>query len=86
MSARAAIEKSGAKARRGDRREHILLNTPVTDVTVADKQVVVTVRDGKTFTADDAILSVPPPVWSKINFDPAFPVALRHKWRAPSNI
>ena len=57
--------------------EHILLNTPVTDVTVADKQVVVTVRDGKTFTADDAILSVPPPVWSKINFDPAFPAALR---------
>ena len=51
--------------------ERILLSTPASSVTIKDDQVVVTGSDGKTFTADDAILAVPPSVWSKIKFDPA---------------
>ena len=57
--------------------ESILLNTPASSVTIKDNQVVVTGSDGKTFTADDAILTVPPSVWSNIKFDPALPEALR---------
>ena len=57
--------------------DHILLNTPVSSVAIDDKQVVVTGPEGKTFTADDVILTVPPSVWSNIKFDPALPEALR---------
>ena len=57
--------------------ERIVLSTPASSVTIKDDQVVVTVSDGKTFTADDAILAVPPSVWSKIKFDPPLPEALR---------
>jgi monoamine oxidase len=57
--------------------DRILLNTPASSVAIKDNQVVVTGSDGKTFTADDAILTVPPSVWSNIKFDPALPEALR---------
>ena len=56
--------------------QRILLNTPASSVTIKDNQVVVTGPDGKSFTADDAILTVPPSVWSSIKFDPALPEAL----------
>jgi phytoene dehydrogenase-like protein len=57
--------------------ERILLNTPASSVTIQGNQVVVTSANGKTLTADDAILTVPPSVWSNIKFDPALPEALR---------
>ena len=57
--------------------ERILLSTPASSVTIKDDQVVVTGSDGKTFTADDAIMAVPPSVWSQIKFDPPLPEALR---------
>ncbi len=57
--------------------ESILRNTPASSVTINDNRVVVTGSDGRTFTADDAILAVPPSVWSNIKFDPALPEALR---------
>ena len=56
--------------------DRILLNAPASSVTIKDN-VVVTCSDGKTFTADDAILTVPPSVWSNIKFYPALPEALR---------
>jgi monoamine oxidase len=57
--------------------ERILLNTPASSVTIKDNQVAVTGSDGKSFTADDAILTVPPSMWNNIKFDPALPEALR---------
>jgi len=57
--------------------ERILLNAPASSVTIKDNQVIVTSSDGKAFTADNAILTVPPSVWSNIKFDPALPEALR---------
>ena len=57
--------------------ERILLNTPANSVTIKENQVVVTGANGNTLTADDAILAIPPSVWSNIKFDPALPEGLR---------
>ena len=57
--------------------ERILLNTPANSVTIKENQVVVTGANGKTLTADDAILAIPHSVWSNIKFDPALPEGLR---------
>ena len=57
--------------------ERILLNTPANSVTIKENQVVVTGANGKTLTADDAILAIPTTMWSNIKFDPALPEALR---------
>jgi monoamine oxidase len=57
--------------------ERILLNMPVSSVKIAGDRVTVTCADGKSFTADDAILSVPPSVWDQIGFDPPLPEVLR---------
>ena len=57
--------------------ERIFLNTPANSLTIKGDQVVVTGANGKTWTADDVILAVPPSVWSHIKFDPALPEALR---------
>ncbi|MGH6825782.1 flavin monoamine oxidase family protein [Methyloceanibacter sp.] len=57
--------------------ERILMGRPASSVTIKDDQVVVTGSDGKSFTGDDVILTVPPSVWSKIKFEPALPEALR---------
>jgi monoamine oxidase len=57
--------------------ERILLNTPVSEVTIAADRVVVTCADGRSLTADDAILTVPPSAWDQIEFDPPLPAVLR---------
>jgi monoamine oxidase len=57
--------------------ERILLNMPVREVKIAGDRVIVTCADGRSFTGDDAILSVPPSVWDQIKFDPPFPEVLR---------
>jgi monoamine oxidase len=46
-------------------------------VKIAGDSVTVSCADGRSFTADDAILSVPPSVWDQIRFDPSLPEALR---------
>jgi monoamine oxidase len=57
--------------------ERIHLNTPASVVKIAASRVVVGCADGRTFTADDAILTVPPSVWDDIKFDPPLPSMLR---------
>ena len=57
--------------------ERVLLNMPVREIKIAGDRVTVTCADGKTFSADDAILSVPPSVWDQIRFDPPLPEVLR---------
>ncbi len=57
--------------------ERILLNMPASAVTVEAERVVVTCTDGRTFTGDDVILTVPPSVWDNISFDPPLPELLR---------
>ncbi len=57
-------------------RERILLNSPVAALKIETDKVIVTCSDGRTFTADDAILSAPPSVWDGIRFDPALPDVL----------
>jgi len=53
--------------------ERIRLNAPVREVNIASDRVVVTVVDGRSFVADDVILTAPPSVWNAIRFDPALP-------------
>lgn len=56
--------------------DRVVLNLPVTDVAVRGNLVTVTCSDGRTLTADDVVLAVPPSVWSKIRFSPALPGSL----------
>jgi monoamine oxidase len=56
--------------------DRITLRTPVTAVRADERGVRVTLAGGRQLDADDAILTVPPSVWSKIAFDPALPAAL----------
>lgn len=46
------------------------LNSPVRAIRVRGDGVDVTTADGRTLEADDVVLTVPPSVWSKIEFDP----------------
>lgn len=57
--------------------ESVLLNAPVTELTLGSDKVIVRCADGRTFTADDVILTAPPSVWDNIRFDPALPEILR---------
>ena len=57
--------------------ERIFLNLPVNRIEIEQDRVVVTCGDGRTLTADDAILTVPPSVWDNITFDPPLPPVLR---------
>jgi len=58
-------------------RGRIVLNAPVATVKIEADRVTVSGRDGKTFTADDVILTAPPSVWDGIRFEPALPDTLR---------
>jgi monoamine oxidase len=53
--------------------ERILLNAPAREVTVTPDRGVVTLVDGRSFDADDVVLTAPPSVWKAIRFDPALP-------------
>lgn len=57
--------------------ERILLNLPASAVKIERDRVVVTCADGRNFTGDDVILTVPPSVWDTIKFDPPLPAMLR---------
>lgn len=58
-------------------RERIHLRSPAIEVKIGAEKVRVKCADGRSFTADDAILTVPPSVWDDIRFDPALPKVLR---------
>ena len=58
----------------GDRR--VLLSTPVTAISVDDRLARVRLADGRTFEAEDVIVTVPPSVWNRIAFDPPLPASL----------
>jgi monoamine oxidase len=57
--------------------ERIHLNTPASEVKVGADRVEILCTDGRTFGADDVILTVPPSVWDGIAFDPKLPELLR---------
>jgi monoamine oxidase len=57
--------------------ERILLNMPARTVTIGSDGVVVGCADGRTFTGDDIVLTIPPSVWDGIAFDPKLPEMLR---------
>lgn len=55
----------------------IHLDCPVTRITSSDDKITVRLHDGREFDFDDVILSVPPSVWSRIEFDPPLPKDLQ---------
>lgn len=56
---------------------HILLNSPVASVEMRERLAIVHTADGRTYEADDVILTVPPSVWGKIQFMPELPQDLK---------
>ncbi len=54
----------------------VLMRTIVRSVVVNDKQVRVTLADGKVLEADHVVLTAPPPTWNRIAIDPALPAGL----------
>ncbi|HKT78784.1 MAG TPA: FAD-dependent oxidoreductase [Vicinamibacterales bacterium] len=54
----------------------VLLSTAVTAITISDRTVSVKLSNGKTIEADDVVVTVPPPVWNRIGFDPPLPATL----------
>lgn len=57
--------------------ERIHLSTPASAVKIGADRVEIVCADGRTFTADDAILTVPPSVWDNIAFNPKLPEFFR---------
>lgn len=57
--------------------EHVRLKSAVREITVSDAKATVACEGGETFEADEAVLAVPPSVWSKIRFSPPLPSALQ---------
>ena len=57
--------------------KRILLGTPALEVLATDKGVRVDCAGGQHFEGDELLVTVPPGVWGKIRFDPAFPNELQ---------
>lgn len=57
-------------------RERIHLGCPIVRIAVADARVTVTDASGKTWEADDVVLTAPPSTWQKIEFTPKLPEVL----------
>lgn len=57
--------------------DRIVLGLPVSRVEAKGQAMVVTCKDGRTIECDDVVLTVPPSVWSKIEFQPVLPPSLR---------
>lgn len=58
-------------------KDRIVLKLPVQRVQIKGKNIVVTCADGRTLECDDVIVTVPPSVWDRIQFDPAIPADMR---------
>ena len=54
----------------------VRLSTAVEGIAVDDKLVRVSLANGQTLEADDVVVTVPPPVWNRIAFDPPLPPTL----------
>ncbi len=54
----------------------VTLELPVRSIEWAGNHVIVTCNDGRTLECDDVVVTVPPSVWSKIEFKPGLPAAL----------
>lgn len=54
----------------------LVLDLPVRSIEWADKRVVVTCNDGRTLECDDVVVTVPPSVWSRIEWKPGLPAGL----------
>lgn len=57
--------------------ESVVLNAAVADLTIESDKVTARCTDGRTFSADDVVLTAPPSVWDNIRFSPALPDILR---------
>lgn len=57
--------------------DRIVLGLPVTEIRVKGNSVVVTCKDGRTIECDDVVVTVPPTVWNKIEFNPGLPALLK---------
>lgn len=55
----------------------LILEAPVNQIIWDDHKVMVRCADGRTLDCDDVVLAVPPSVWSRIEFQPGLPSALR---------
>ena len=53
------------------------LDCPVTNVVSKDREMQIRLQDGRSFTYHDIVLAVPPSVWSRVEFSPALPAALK---------
>ena len=56
--------------------ERLTLDCPVREITATDNGMTVVDAEGRTHTADDVVLAIPPSVWSTIKFSPALPKVL----------
>lgn len=54
----------------------LVLELPARSIEWGDKRIVVTCADGRTLECDDVVITVPPSVWSRIEFKPGLPGAL----------
>lgn len=58
-------------------KDRVILKLPVQRVQMRGKNIVVTCADGRTIECDDVVVTVPPTVWDRIQFDPAIPGDMR---------
>ena len=61
----------------GMKNGHVHLDCPVTRISSTSDKITVRLRDGREFDFDDVILTVPPSVWGRIEFDPPLPKELQ---------
>jgi monoamine oxidase len=56
--------------------ERVTLDCPVREITATDKGMTIVDAEGRTHTADDVVLAIPPSTWTTIKFIPALPKEL----------
>ena len=56
--------------------ERVTLDCPIREITATNRGMTVVDAEGRTHTADDVVLAIPPSVWSMIRFSPALPKVL----------
>jgi monoamine oxidase len=54
----------------------VLLSTAVTGITIGERAVSVKLANNRILEADDVVVTVPPPVWNRIGFEPPLPATL----------
>jgi monoamine oxidase len=69
-------ERLAASLRERCGREVVRLGQPVSAVRAGQDGVTVELRGGGVLKGDDVVVTLPPSVWSKVNFEPALPPGL----------